>query len=511
MTDPIKLFKQNLDKSIETIKQKRMEEDRRVLMSTIGQDLARMMTPVLNSISSTSRMNKAEMKEVMSELIAEVVTMQSLKQGIDTQPITEAIEQAFGSMYIPEPKVTVNVPEMKPQKLLWPEGEMSIGGWVKLMGVSLENPLPVQLRNADGSPFSLAENINISAGGGGRGVVKVSGFDASAWANLGIINGDGRLRVETNDGTSSASTEVKQVSGAVDSVVVNDILAVSTTFPVNQVSGANWSVTAIATDLDIRDLDFATDDVSVYQVSGHSWSTASTLQPNSGVDIGDVDVTSVTPGTGAGNLGKSEDGPHTTGDVGVMMLAVRKDVAGPFGADNDYSPLQLDSSGYVRMDANTHGDVPSDTGDSGNPVKVGGQARTTNPIAVTDADRVNFTADDLGRQLVRPFQVRDLTVTAYVSVTGGTETTLLAGSAGNFHDCLMITGSNNSDAAVSVDIRAVTGGNILHTMRIPANSMAGWAPALPWPQDATGNNWTVDGPDETGRTLTFSGLFVREV
>jgi len=98
-----------------------------------------------------------------------------------------------------------------------------------------------------------------------------------------------------------------------------------------------------------------------------------------------------------------------------------------------------------------------------------------------------------------------------VSVTNGTETTLLAASAGSYHDLIMLVGSNNSDAAVSVDIRAVTGGNIINTLRIPANGTAGFTPHVPWPQDATGNNWTVDGPDETGRTMTFSALFSREV
>ena len=71
--------------------------------------------------------------------------------------------------------------------------------------------------------------------------------------------------------------------------------------------------------------------------------------------------------------------------------------------------------------------------------------------------------------------------------------------------------SVGSDAAVSVDIRAVTAGSILHTLRIPANGTAGWSLTVPWPQDATGNNWTVDGPDETGRTITVSALFSKEV
>lgn len=72
------------------------------------------------------------------------------------------------------------------------------------------------------------------------------------------------------------------------------------------------------------------------------------LAANSGVDIGDVDVTSVTPGTGATSLGKAEDGAHTTGDVGVMALSVRKDTPSQLaGTDADYAPILTDATGAV--------------------------------------------------------------------------------------------------------------------------------------------------------------------
>lgn len=71
---------------------------------------------------------------------------------------------------------------------------------------------------------------------------------------------------------------------------------------------------------------------------------------NSGVDIGDVDVTSLVPGTGATNLGKAEDAAHTSGDVGVMALAVRNDdLAALAGADGDYAPLQVTQNGALLM------------------------------------------------------------------------------------------------------------------------------------------------------------------
>ena len=56
------------------------------------------------------------------------------------------------------------------------------------------------------------------------------------------------------------------------------------------------------------------------------------LAANSGVDIGDVDVTSVVPGYAATSLGKREDDVHANQDVGVMALAVRNDDVAAIGA-----------------------------------------------------------------------------------------------------------------------------------------------------------------------------------
>jgi hypothetical protein len=71
------------------------------------------------------------------------------------------------------------------------------------------------------------------------------------------------------------------------------------------------------------------------------------LGANSGVDIGDTDVTSVVPGVGVTNLGKAEDAAHSSGDVGVMALAVRKDAAVATAAADDYVPLQTDAEGRL--------------------------------------------------------------------------------------------------------------------------------------------------------------------
>lgn len=72
------------------------------------------------------------------------------------------------------------------------------------------------------------------------------------------------------------------------------------------------------------------------------------LAANSGVDIGDVDVTSIVPGTAATNLGKARGSAAGATDTGVAPLAVRNDeLADLAGADVDYTPLQVNEEGAL--------------------------------------------------------------------------------------------------------------------------------------------------------------------
>jgi hypothetical protein len=52
----------------------------------------------------------------------------------------------------------------------------------------------------------------------------------------------------------------------------------------------------------------------------------------------------------AAGVGKAEDAAHSSGDTGVMALAVRRDTsAASSGTTGDYEPLQTDSSGRLRV------------------------------------------------------------------------------------------------------------------------------------------------------------------
>ena len=159
------------------------------------------------------------------------------------------------------------------------------------------------------------------------------------------------------------------------------------------------------------------------------------------------------------------------------------------------------------------GDVASDGVDAGSPVKVGGQARQTNPTAVADADRVNFIADDLGRQVVTPYQVRDLVATAYLTVSTGVETVLLAGAASTLRDLVHVICANTSDAAVDLDFRSGTAGSVVFSVTVPADATSGFVPVVPIPQTEAAQAWTVDnaGSDVSGTTVNISALFINNV
>jgi hypothetical protein len=68
-------------------------------------------------------------------------------------------------------------------------------------------------------------------------------------------------------------------------------------------------------------------------------------QPTNGTTAG------INPGTGATDLGKAEDSAHASGDTGIAIWGVRNDAGTAFGADGDYVPLSITSTGALRTDA----------------------------------------------------------------------------------------------------------------------------------------------------------------
>jgi hypothetical protein len=191
--------------------------------------------------------------------------------------------------------------------------------------------------------------------------------------------------------------------------------------------------------------------------------------------------TSVTPGTGATHLGKAEDAAHTTGDVGIMSLAVRRDTAAVgSGTDGDYSTLNVNASGRLytstTIDAalpagtNNIGDVdilsfpdnePFNQAQIGGISVVGGACQTEQPLYVAISQTAGsqlITGTSSERIYICSLQI--VTATAQnIALVDGTGTTCGTGPTGLLGGSTAATGWNF----------AVNGGIVL------PNDPYGWA------------------------------------
>lgn len=134
------------------------------------------------------------------------------------------------------------------------------------------------------------------------------------------------------------------------------------------------------------------------------------LAANTGVDIGDVDVTSIVPGTGASNLGKAEDAAHTSADVGVMALGVRNDThtTGLSGTDGDYTPIGVDASGKIGIRGTFAEDAAHTTADLGVFVLAVANATHTAALVGTDGDYTPIAVDTTGKVGIRGTYAEDV-------------------------------------------------------------------------------------------------------
>lgn len=201
------------------------------------------------------------------------------------------------------------------------------------------------------------------------------------------------------------------------------------------------------------------------------------LSANSGVDIGDVDVTTVgtiTPGTAASNLGKAEDAVHASGDVGVFSLWVANETQTTLAANGDYIGEARDT----KWNAMVVGNIAHDTADAGNPIKNGGVATITEQAAVSaSGDRVNAAFTSTGKQIVAPFSSPEYFVSGAITtaMTATTSTSLVAAPGASLRNYITTIVVSNSHATVGTDVVIQDGSGGTTLMTIPAAALYGGA------------------------------------
>lgn len=169
----------------------------------------------------------------------------------------------------------------------------------------------------------------------------VSGRPAQA-----VVNPDGTSIGSSGGGAATIADGADVTQGALADAAV--------------AAGAAGSLSAklrrLTTDLDAVKTSVASVDTNTGAIAdaavtaGATGSIAAKLRSISRDLIANLGISSLIPGVGATNLGKAEDAAHTTGDTGVMVLAVRESTPADLSAGNtngDYEPLQVDANGAL--------------------------------------------------------------------------------------------------------------------------------------------------------------------
>jgi len=189
---------------------------------------------------------------------------------------------------------------------------------------------------ADGlgyDPGTLATVLTDDTGAGGHAQVVKLAYGADGSATQAQLDADGLL---VNLGANNDVTVTGTVDlGATDNAVLDDIAA--------KLGTIDADTSALAGAVGGTELQ-----VDVVAALPAGTNAIGKLAANSGVDIGDVDVTSVVPGTGATALGKAVDDAAGATDTGIAMLAVRADTPATLTpVDGDYVLLRVGAKGHL--------------------------------------------------------------------------------------------------------------------------------------------------------------------
>jgi hypothetical protein len=229
-------------------------------------------------------------------------------------------------------------------------GRANIAGQVAHDAAQTGNPISI------GGLASAAAPTDVSA----------DGDSVRLWAlrnGAQVVNIASGGTLITGDGANGLDVDVTRVQGT---VVVGDgggSITVDGTVTADAGTGP-WPVTDNGGSLTVDD------GGSSLTIDGSVSITGSL--PAGTNNIGDVDVLTM-PGTFA------EDDPHSSGQTGNFVLAVRNTAMGTqTSADGDYSPFTVDSAGR----ANVSGQIAHDSAINGNPLAIAAVASAAAPTDV---------------------------------------------------------------------------------------------------------------------------------
>jgi hypothetical protein len=170
-----------------------------------------------------------------------------------------------------------------------------------------------------------------------------------------------------------------------------------------KVNFSNTTIAVTATDLDIRNLDYAQDNIAIKGATGNQLVVNTDGSINANVDI------SVVSGSD-----KAEDSAHTSGDIGTYVLAVRQDtLAASTSTDGDYGSLKTSATGalYINLAESSATITTSDAALANTAI-----AASNETLAVADTAQAVIASPLSGRK--------------YLSVYNDDKTKIFIGGAG---------------------------------------------------------------------------------
>lgn len=173
-------------------------------------------------------------------------------------------------------------------------------------------------------------------------------------------------------------------------------------------------------------------------------------------------------------------------DVGGVLYQRVKVSA---GADGSAADVPGDGAAGLAVG----GSLAHDAVESGNPVAIGGIARTANPTAVAALDRVRAWFTTLGKLVVTLGAPRELITHQHTQIaSSSSETTILsAGGAGVLLDLVQLVITNQTATAVNVTIKDDTAGTTRMIIALAANGGAVLSFPRPVNQAVANKPWTA--------------------
>jgi hypothetical protein len=258
---------------------------------------------------------------------------------------------------------------------------------------------------------------------------------------------------------NTANTTAWKVDGSAVTQPVSGTVAVST---VNSVAPAFGSGVRGAT---VQRVTIATDD-SV-PVTGTFYQAT---QPVSGTVTANMGTVTADP------FGANADAASATGSISAKLRFIAS-TGIPVTGTVTVGSHAVTNAGTFAVQAASAGDVAHDAADSGNPVKVGGKAVSSEPTAVAAADRTNFITDLVGKQIVLPYANPENFVSGAITsaMTGTTSTSLVSAPGSGLRNYITTIIVSNAHATVGTDVIIQDGSGGTTLLTIPAAAVYGGA------------------------------------